>query len=87
MNLPDERKNIYRRLLAGYLGIALLILLALAFSLAQGAGWKPLIGGLPAYVSLFIVVTYYFIKDIRRQRRRERGEPEPPPKKSYWEQD
>lgn len=73
--------------LSRYLGIAWLIIVALIFSLIQGAGWKPVLEGYPFFLTFFLVASYCFVRDIRALRRRERGEPEPPPRKSYWEQD
>lgn len=85
--ISDERNNIYRRLLFGYLGIAIMISVALIFSYAQGADWKPIISVSPIYITFFVLVSYHFVKDIRRQRRKERGEPEPPPRKGPWEEE
>jgi hypothetical protein len=85
MNFSHERKRIYKRLLVGYLGVVILVFVALLFSLAQGSGWKPIFAGFPVYMTFFLAVTYHFIKDIRSQRRRERGEPEPPRKRGPWE--
>ena len=85
MSSSHERKKLYKRLLLGYLGVAILVLVALTFSLAQGAGWKPIIAGSPVYLTFFVAVTYHFIKDIRAEKRREGGEPAPPKSRGPWE--
>ncbi len=64
-----------------------MILFALGFSLAQGASWRPVIVGAPVYLTFFLGLTYSFIKEIRAQGRKERGKPEPPPRKSPWEEE
>ncbi|QET04305.1 hypothetical protein FOB72_19370 [Cupriavidus pauculus] len=87
MKNPDARKKIYKKFLVGYLGLAGMILFALGFSLAQGASWRPVIVGAPVYLTFFLGLTYSFIKEIRAQGRKERGKPEPPPRKSPWEEE
>lgn len=87
MNISDERKKIYKRLFLGYLGIAMMMAVALIFSYAQGADWKPLISASHIYITFFVLVSYHFVKDIRRQGRKERGEPEPPPRRGPWEEE
>jgi len=87
MSQHDERKKIYLRLISGYTGIAILIIMCVAYASYRNAGWRPFISASIVYIVAFVLVNYHFIKDIRALRRRERGEPEPPPKKSYWEQD
>jgi len=85
MNLSSERRKIYLRLAVGYLAMALLIIMFLAFSIIQGAGWKPIIVGLPMFLTFFIGVSYYFIKSIHALRRRESGESEPQKRRGPWE--
>jgi len=86
-NFNKKKKLIYRKFFIGYCSFFCIPFFFLSFSLLQGAGWKPIISGIPLYVTIFIGLTYQFIKELRALAREERGEPEPPPKKNYWEQD
>ena len=81
-----ERRILFRKFLVGYLGCFSLPLFALIFSLAQGASWRPVLVGVPVYLTLFIGVTYQFVRDWQKLRRRERGEPDLPPKGGPWEE-
>jgi len=85
MNSSSGRREIYLRLVVGYIGVALLILVSLAFSLLLGTGWKPIIAGSPVFLTFFIAVSYQFVKDIRTLGRRERGKSEPQRRKGPWE--
>ncbi|CAG2148861.1 hypothetical protein CUPL110328_23920 [Cupriavidus plantarum] len=87
MNSPGNLKKILKRLIVGYLSLTYLVLVAAGFSLAQGAGWRPLIAGLPVFLTFFVAITYYFVRDLRAQRRRDRGESEPPPRTGPWEEE
>lgn len=85
--LSLKRKALYRKFARGYIGCICLPLLVLAFSLAQGGGWKPVLVGMPAYLTFFAGITYQFIKEFRALGREERGEPEPPPKRGPWDEE
>lgn len=87
MNPYDERKKIYIRLICGYAGVAILIVMCVTYAAYRNTGWKPFISASIIYIAAFMLVNYHFIKDIRALRRRERGEPDPPSRKNYWEQD
>lgn len=87
MSSSDNRKKIFKRLIVGYLSLTYLVLVAAGFSLAQGGGWRPLIAGLPVFLTFFVAITYYFVKDLRAQKRRDRGELEPPPRRGPWEEE
>ena len=71
MSYDSKRKSLYRRFAIGYFGILGMILVALTFSVAQGAGWKPIIVGAPVYVTFLVAVTYQFIKELRALRQKE----------------
>jgi hypothetical protein len=75
MSYQLKCKSIYRRFAIGYLGILGMILVALVFSVAQGAGWKPVLVGVPVYLTFLVAVTYQLIKELRALKREE-GEAE-----------
>jgi hypothetical protein len=87
MKNSHERRKIYKRFFVANLALVGIVLSVLGFSLARGASWRPVLAGAPVYLTLFISITYSFIKEIRAQGRKERGEPDPPPWKSPWEEE
>ncbi|SAK90660.1 hypothetical protein AWB78_04852 [Caballeronia calidae] len=66
-----KRKKLVRRFAVGYLGILGMVVVALVFSVAQGAGWKPILVGAPVYLTFFVAVSYQFIKELRSLKREE----------------
>ena len=62
--MSNDNQKILKRLIFGCLGIIILIFASLIFSLIQGAGWRPIIAGLPVYATFFILITYRFIRYI-----------------------
>ncbi|WP_414448369.1 hypothetical protein AB4851_03050 [Burkholderia sp. 22PA0099] len=70
----SKRKKLYRRVAIAYAGVAGMILVGLGFSLAQGAGWKPVLSGGPVYLTFFTAVSYQFIKELRALKQEEREE-------------
>jgi hypothetical protein len=85
MKLTNERKRLCIRFALGYFAIIYIVLVVLGFSMAQGAGWRPVISGSAAYLFFFLAITYQFIRELRRLGRKERGEKEPLQKKGPWE--
>lgn len=77
MNYSVRSKALYRRFAIGYFGILGMVLVALIFSIAQGAGWKPMLVGLPVYLTFFVAVTYQFIKELRALKREEQNAESP----------
>ena len=69
------RKNIYRRAAIAYLALFGLPGVILAFSWAKGAGWKPVLAGLPVMLTIFASITYQFVKELRAVRSKEGKEP------------
>jgi hypothetical protein len=55
MSYTPKTKPLYKRFAIGYSGILGMVLAALGFSIAQGAGWKPVLVGLPVYLTFFVV--------------------------------
>ncbi|GAB7539863.1 hypothetical protein [Burkholderia sp. 3C] len=72
MSYSSKRKKLYRRFAVGYAGVAGMILVGLGFSVAQGAGWKPVLVGGPGYLTFFIAVSYQFIKELRALKKEEK---------------
>lgn len=85
--LSKKRRTIYKKFSIGYMCLLCLPLMFLVVSLAKGAGWKPIIGGLPVYVTIFVGITYQLIKELRSVSREERGESPPTPKRGPWEEE
>jgi hypothetical protein len=71
MSYTPKTKSLYKRFAIAYSGILGMVLVALGFSIAQGAGWKPVLVGLPVYLTFFVVVTYQFMKELRALKREE----------------
>lgn len=74
MSQVSQRKALLRRLVIGYLGVLGMVMVALAFSLLQGAGWRPVLTGTPIYLTFFAAITYQFIKELRAMRREKEPE-------------
>lgn len=55
--MTAERKKLYRKFVIGYVGCFSLPLFALIFSLAQGASWRPVIVGVPVYLTFLAGIT------------------------------
>jgi hypothetical protein len=68
-----KRKALYRKFLLGYVCLAAIPVMVLLVSYSKGAGWRPLLPGLPIYVTLFIGATYQFFKELRALKRDERS--------------
>ncbi|CBW74037.1 unnamed protein product [Mycetohabitans rhizoxinica HKI 454] len=71
MSYLMKRRKLYRRFAFGYLGILGMILVPLLFSIIQGAGWKPVLTGVPGYLTFFFAVSWQFVKELRALRREE----------------
>jgi hypothetical protein len=66
-----RRRNLYRRAAVAYIAACALPLFILSISLAKGAGWRPALVGLPAYLTFFAAITYQFIKVLMALKRDE----------------
>jgi hypothetical protein len=77
LTIKDKKRQLMRRFAIGYASLLSLPLLALVFSLSQGAGWKPMLVGSPALLTLFIAATYQFIKELRALKREEQSAESP----------
>lgn len=64
------KKVIVRRYRKAYLSVFAVIAVVVVISEAKGSGWRPALAGLPMYVTLFVVVTYQFVKELRALKRK-----------------
>ncbi|WP_144155931.1 hypothetical protein [Paraburkholderia sp. BCC1885] len=71
MTQVEQRRNIYRRAAIAYVAACALPFFILLVSL-KGAGWRPVLVGLPAYVTFFGAITYQFAKELRAPKYEER---------------
>jgi hypothetical protein len=71
-NSSEAKKTIITRAAIAYLALLGLPGVILVFSLAKGAGWKPMLAGLPVILTIFVSITYQFIKELRAVDRRKR---------------
>ncbi|AIP29991.1 putative membrane protein [Paraburkholderia xenovorans LB400] len=68
METPVLRKFIVRYVKA-YISVFAVIGVVVAISEFQGAGWRPALAGVPAYISLFALVTYAMVRELRELRK------------------
>ncbi|MGF6645035.1 hypothetical protein [Paraburkholderia sp. GAS82] len=78
MTQAEQRRNIYRRAAIAYAAACALPFFILLVSLVKGAGWRPVLIGLPAYVTFVGAVTYQFTKELRALKYEEREAEESP---------
>lgn len=64
-SMSKSRKPIFKRAATAYLALLGLPGVILVFSLAQGAGWKPILAGMPVILTIFASITYQFVKELR----------------------
>lgn len=67
----QERDELIRRYAIGYGSIFAIFAAFAIVSIWYGAGWRPALSGTPAYISLFILMTFNLLRDIYRIRKRE----------------
>ncbi|MEM5434494.1 hypothetical protein [Paraburkholderia diazotrophica] len=65
MTISKRRRDIYRRAGIAYCAACALPLFILLVSMAKGAGWRPMLIGIPAYVTFFFAITYQVSKELR----------------------
>ncbi|RQG98892.1 hypothetical protein D1Y85_26800 [Paraburkholderia dinghuensis] len=66
-----ETSSLMWRYIKAYLSLLGIVAAFVGVSIAQGAGWKPALAGMPLYVILFVAITYKLVKDIVASRKRE----------------
>jgi hypothetical protein len=69
--VSKKRRLLYQRFLLGFSCLLAIPLMVVMVSLAKGAGWKPLVPGLPIYLTLFGGAIYQFVKELRALKREE----------------
>lgn len=74
MDASKKRQSIVKRAAWAYLFALGIPAVVLAFSYAQGASWKPVLVGLPIYLTIIGSITYQFIKELRALKREEESE-------------
>ncbi|MEX3977771.1 hypothetical protein AB4Y45_02160 [Paraburkholderia sp. EG287A] len=65
MIAKSKRKIVWRKALTAYVAACALPMFILAVSLVKGAGWRPVLVGLPAYLTFFAAITYQLVKELR----------------------
>jgi len=61
-----------RRYVKAYLSLIGIIAACVGVSVAQGAGWRPALAGMPLYVIVFGGITYQLIREIVNLKKQER---------------
>ena len=64
--MKDEKAKLIRLYVKAYLSLAGIVVAFVIVSIAQGAGWRPALSGMPLYVTLFAAITFKLIMDILR---------------------
>lgn len=59
-----ESASMTRRYIKAYLSLLGIVAAFAGVSMAQGAGWRPALAGMPLYVILFVAITYKLVKEI-----------------------
>lgn len=67
-----QRTLLVRRYIRAYLSLIGIIAAFVGVSMAQGAGWRPALAGMPLYVILFAGITYQLVKEILALKKLER---------------
>jgi len=67
-----QEASMVRRYIKAYLSLIGIIGAFAGVSVAQGAGWRPALAGMPLYVIVFAGITYQLIKEIVKLRKQER---------------
>ena len=63
MNNEVRRKFVVRYVKA-YISVAAVAGAVLMISELSGAGWRPVLAGVPLYVALFSLVTYAMVREL-----------------------
>jgi membrane protein implicated in regulation of membrane protease activity len=67
-----QEASMVRRYFKAYLSLIGIIAAFVGVSVAQGAGWRPALAGMPVYVIVFAGITYQLIKEIVKLKKQER---------------
>ncbi|PMS13207.1 hypothetical protein FNF07_14210 [Trinickia caryophylli] len=65
MSAREKKRSIVRRAVWAYVCAIGIPAVVLVFSYAQGASWRPVLVGLPIYLTIVGSITYQFAKELR----------------------
>ena len=57
------------RYVKAYFSVFAVVAVVIAISELRGTGWRPALAGMPMYVSLFVLVTYAMLRELRQLRK------------------
>jgi hypothetical protein len=63
------RRRFIVRYVKAYFSVFAVVAVVIAISELRGAGWRPALAGMPMYVSLFALVTYAMLRELRQLRK------------------
>jgi hypothetical protein len=63
------RRRFIGRYVKAYISVFAVVAVVIAISELRGAGWRPALVGMPMYVSLFVLVTYAMLRELRQLRK------------------
>lgn len=63
------RRRFIVRYVKAYCSVLAVVAVVLAISELRGAGWRPALAGTPMYVSIFVLVTYAMLRELRQLRK------------------
>lgn len=63
------RRRLIIRYVKAYFSAFAVVGVVVAISELRGAGWRPALAGMPMYVSLFVLVTYAMLRELRQLRK------------------
>lgn len=63
------RRRFIVRYVKAYFSVFAVVAVVIAISELRGAGWRPALVGLPMYLSLFALVTYALLRELRQLRK------------------
>lgn len=67
-----QEAQLIRRYIKAYLALLGVIFAFVVVSMAQGAGWRPALAGMPLYVTLFVAISYRLARELMTLRRKVR---------------
>ncbi|CAB3784926.1 hypothetical protein LMG27177_01713 [Paraburkholderia fynbosensis] len=65
----QARRRFITRYVKAYISIFAVIAVVVAISELRGVGWRPALAGIPMYASLFVLVTYAMLRELRQIRK------------------
>ena len=65
----QARRRFITRYAKAYISVFAVVAVVVAISELRGAGWRPALAGIPMYASLFVLVTYAMLRELRQIRK------------------